>query len=200
MKTKVGTILGLVIASLVTAAWTGMDEPVKLGPSSQLWVEGKSTMKDWKCVAEVMQGAIEAVTTEPAPRVLAGEKAITTVGLSIPVEKLNCNNSNTMNGHMKKALKATENPVIEFRLISYELSAADAGRKGTLNGTLRIGGVEKPIVLSVDLMAGAEGGLRVKGTYVMNMTDFGLKPPSLMLGTMKVKDQVTVGFDLLLDK
>jgi hypothetical protein len=30
------------------------------------------------------------------------------------------------------------------------------------------------------------------------MTEYGLKPPSLMMGTMKVKDAVQVHFDLLL--
>jgi hypothetical protein len=30
------------------------------------------------------------------------------------------------------------------------------------------------------------------------MTEYGLKPPSLMMGTMKVKDAVKVHFDLLL--
>jgi hypothetical protein len=30
------------------------------------------------------------------------------------------------------------------------------------------------------------------------MTDYGLKPPTLMFGRMKVGDLVSVGFDLLL--
>jgi hypothetical protein len=30
------------------------------------------------------------------------------------------------------------------------------------------------------------------------MTEFGLKPPTLMLGTMKVDERVTVGFDVVL--
>jgi hypothetical protein len=30
------------------------------------------------------------------------------------------------------------------------------------------------------------------------MTEFGVKPPTLMLGTMKVGDKVKVGFDLYL--
>jgi hypothetical protein len=30
------------------------------------------------------------------------------------------------------------------------------------------------------------------------MTEFGLKPPTLMLGTMKVDEKLTVGFDVVL--
>jgi hypothetical protein len=32
------------------------------------------------------------------------------------------------------------------------------------------------------------------------MTEYGVKPPSLMLGTMKVGDPVTVSFDLVLSE
>jgi polyisoprenoid-binding protein YceI len=105
-----------------------------------------------------------------------------------------------MNEHMLKALKAKEHPAIAFSLSAYDLVVADTGKSAVLRGTLRIGGVEKPVTLNVQLTAGSEGGLRVKGTHTVTMTEFGLKPPSLMLGTMKVRDQVVVGFDLLLDK
>ena len=30
------------------------------------------------------------------------------------------------------------------------------------------------------------------------MTEFGLKPPTLMLGTMKVDERIKVGFDVVL--
>src|SRR5688572_22043975 len=94
MGFKARTIVALLVGSLGTAAWSSLDEPVKLSPASQLWVEGKSTIKDWKCSAETLQAAIEAQSTEPTAKVLAGEKAISTVALSIPVEKMNCNNNN----------------------------------------------------------------------------------------------------------
>jgi hypothetical protein len=40
--------------------------------------------------------------------------------------------------------------------------------------------------------------LRVKGSKQLRMTEYGVKPPSLMLGAMKVGDQVTVGYDIIL--
>jgi hypothetical protein len=40
--------------------------------------------------------------------------------------------------------------------------------------------------------------MRVKGSYDLRMTEYGLKPPSLMMGAMKVKELVKVNFDLLL--
>jgi hypothetical protein len=40
--------------------------------------------------------------------------------------------------------------------------------------------------------------LHVSGVYELRMTDYGLKPPSLMFGRIKVGETVKVGFDLLL--
>ena len=38
----------------------------------------------------------------------------------------------------------------------------------------------------------------VRGTKRIDMTQWSVRPPSLMLGTMKVNPQVTVGFDVVL--
>ena len=37
-----------------------------------------------------------------------------------------------------------------------------------------------------------------KGSKQLKMTDFGVRPPTLMMGTMKVHDPVKVSFDVLL--
>ena len=42
------------------------------------------------------------------------------------------------------------------------------------------------------------GALHVTGAYPLTMSDYNLKAPSLMFGRIKVRDQVTVKFDLLL--
>jgi hypothetical protein len=36
----------------------------------------------------------------------------------------------------------------------------------------------------------------VKGTKQINMTDFNIKPPTAMMGTLKTANEVTVSFDL----
>ena len=69
-----------------------------------------------------------------------------------------------------------------------------------MTGTLTMGGVEKPITFDADVTAGDAGVLEVGGMVAINMKEFGLKPPSLMLGTMKVREMVNVKFELLLQQ
>ena len=132
-----------------------------------------------------------------ARAVLAGEKAVQTARFDVVVSKMDCGNG-TMNEHMWKALKAEANSVISFQMTGYELSKSADSTKGMLSGALKIGGVQKAIALPVDLQSGTDGALRVIGAREINMKDYELKPPSLMLGTMKVREKVTVRFDLLL--
>ena len=53
--------------------------------------------------------------------------------------------------------------------------------------------------VSIPAQAADEAGkLRVTGTYTVDMREYGLKPPSLMMGTMKVDPAIAVSFDLYL--
>jgi polyisoprenoid-binding protein YceI len=199
MRVQIGAALGVVFAGMALVAWTPARDPMTLLPASKLWVEGKSTVRDWKCNAVTIQGAVDARGEEPVQRVVSGEKVVESVIVTVPIEKMDCGNG-TMNEHMRKALKSEANPNIVFTLGGYELKTTDGVMKALLNGTLRIGGAERQVSIETELSASPDGILKVKGTHTFAMTQFGLKPPSLMLGAMKVKDQVVVGFDLQLNK
>lgn len=168
-----------------------------LQPESRLWVSGTSTMRDFDCQAGTFTTAVDASEPSAAGAIAAGQKVVTTVSLDVPAAKLDCRNG-TMNNHMLKALKATEHPTISFKLSSYDLAKENEGARVTLNGALTLGGVTKDITMNATATDQGDGVLRVAGTHDLRMTEYGLKPPSLMLGTMKVNERVKVGFDLYL--
>ena len=161
-----------------------------------MWISGSSTVRSFECSATAFDANVES-TPGATTAVLAGEKAVTAVEIRVSTERLDCKNG-TMNEHMLKALKAKANPTIVFKLASYDLAKQADVVRVTLNGTLAMGGVEKPISMTVNASEGASGMLHVVGTHELRMTEWGLKPPTLMLGTMKVDERVKVGFDLLL--
>jgi polyisoprenoid-binding protein YceI len=103
-----------------------------------------------------------------------------------------------MNGHMLKAIKAEAAPTIAFSLKSYDLLDTNDEVSTRMNGTLTLGGTTRDITIDAGLVQEADGSLRVKGSYDLRLTEYGLKPPSLMMGSMKVGDLVKVNFDLLL--
>ena len=196
MKRTNLTLLAFALVPTI-AAWTGAQYIATLQPSSRLWVTGTSTVRDFSCQAKIVDASAQTTSAQTAKDIMAGQKAVLTLDVKILPKNLDCAN-NTMNEHMLKALKAKTNPTIVFKLASYDLAKQAEVVRVTLNGTLAMGGVEKPISLTANATEGTSGTLHVVGTHELRMTEWGLKPPTLMLGTMKVDERIKVGFDLLL--
>ena len=188
----------LALAALIPAiAGTLTRGPIDMQPESRLWIAGTSTVRSFQCQAASFDATIEAAPNGAVAAVLAGEKAVSSVLVTVPVDKLDCKNG-TMNEHMRKALKASQHPTVTFKVSTYDLARANEVVDVTLKGTLTIGGVEKPVTINAQAKPGENGALLVSGTQEVRMTEFGLKPPTLMLGTMKVDEKIKVGFDVVL--
>jgi polyisoprenoid-binding protein YceI len=199
MITRVASALAL--TSLLATAAAAQPAPgniLTLQPESRLWVEGTSTVRDFSCRAPQVEATVETSSVNAITATLGGDRVVNTIRVEVPARSLDCENG-TMNGHMYKAIKADQHPMIVFRLTSYELAPKGAeAATVTLKGKLQLGGQEKDITLSAEARQGPAGTLQVTGTQELRLTDFGLKPPSLMLGTMKVGDVVEVKYDLFL--
>jgi polyisoprenoid-binding protein YceI len=183
-----------IFATFAIAAAQTAPVALKVSADSRLWFEGTSTVRDWNCQAGQLDAVIDADAGAPAA-VLNGRKAVRTVLLTVPVAQLDCNDNNTMNGHMWKALESSRHATIQFALASYEL--VQSPTRGTLTGTLTLHGVALPVTIPVEF-ADVEGALKVTGSYALKMTNWGVEPPKLMFGAMKVGETVTVRFELLL--
>jgi polyisoprenoid-binding protein YceI len=193
------TMLRLTALTLLTPAVLAMTSGAELmtvQPGSRLWVTGTSTVRGFECKTSSFDATVESIGAGAALAVVNGSKGITAVHVTVPAATLDCGNG-TMNEHMMKALKAKDAPIIGFKLGGYTLVKGASATTVEMNGDLTLGGTTKPITISAN--AKSEGdGLRVIGLYELRMTQFGLKPPTLMLGTMKVNELVKVNFDLLL--
>jgi len=178
----------LAVPALAAAALA----PLSLQPGSRVWVDGTSTARAWHCESTHAVGTAAATTTE-----LAQLASVAGAQVTVPVGTLDCRN-NTMNGHMRNALKADQAPEIRFRASSVQVTptSADAGT-AEMQGTLSIAGADRPVAIS-GTVARENGQIRVRGSKRITMTDWGVHPPSLMLGAMKVNPVATVGFDVVL--
>ena len=189
--------LSIALAALAPLMASSTRTPLDLQPESKLWVAGTSTVRSFQCQASSFEAKVESAGADAVAAILAGEKAVSNVEVTVPAEKLDCRNG-TMNEHMRKAIKAKDHPTIVFRAVSYDLAKSGDSVGVALDGSLTLGGVQKPIAIKATAKRGADGTLVVTGTRDIRMTEFGLKPPTLMLGTMKVDEKITVGFEVVL--
>ncbi len=120
------------------------------------------------------------------PGVLEGfEIAIPAASLSSPKAGLDKN--------MHKALKVEQFPDITFRLSRIE----GTPEAPIAVGKLRITGVEREVALMLKTQRRG-AALVVTGSLPLLMTDYGIKPPTAMLGMLTTDPKVTVSFETVL--
>lgn len=161
--------------------------------SAQITISGTSSLHDW----------ISQTTTVTATGKLTVEKGtlvdIPTLQVSIPVTSIKSEKGKTMDGKTHKALLSDQHPNITFKLAdvnSIENNGSEIKIKAT--GLLTIAGKAKTIQLAVKATSDGNGTYRFSGSKAMKMTDFGVDPPTALLGTLKTGDDITVAFDVKL--
>lgn len=186
-------------AALLTIAGSTQAQSVRLavGPDSKLWVEGGSNLHGWSCKASSMDAAIDVdeaflKSTTVTPTLL---KKVT---VKVPVRSLKCGHGG-MDNNLYKALKADDAAEINYILATFNVvegATADSFTVKTV-GALTIAGTEKSVNMDVSAARLPDGGVKAEGELPLLMTDFGVKPPTALLGTLRTDNKVTVKFSLL---
>jgi hypothetical protein len=177
---------------------------VKLGPGSALWLEGSSNVHDWesRTTQPTLKLLRDASAADPAD-VAALDQWLRSGGLrgldlGVPLATMHSKKGSTLDKNMLKALRADQNPEITFHVTQAKVGdAAGDSIAVSADGVLRIAGRERPITVAGRLVR-SEAGVWLKGSHGLRMSDYDVKPPTMMLGTMRVRDSVSVHFDLLL--
>jgi polyisoprenoid-binding protein YceI len=119
--------------------------------------------------------------------------ALTAFEVAIPAATLTSRDAG-LDKNMFRALK-----VDAHRDITFALTRLERGPTGALMavGILRIAGVERDVVLSLTTER-RDSGLAVQGRLTLLMTDYGIQPPTAMLGMLKTDPKVTVTFEAVL--
>jgi polyisoprenoid-binding protein YceI len=172
-----------------------------LAPGSRLSLEGQSTLHAYSSTATKVEAAAEFDGTfaagSPDARAAVAAGALKSLRVAVPVAGLKSGEGG-LDKNMQKALKQDTAPVIRFTLVDYK---AEEAKDGSLlvkaHGRLSIAGVEKETVVEASCRFGP-GGVEVSGAKDVLMSEFGIKPPVMMLGTIKTADKVVVRFALKL--
>jgi polyisoprenoid-binding protein YceI len=122
------------------------------------------------------------------------------VEIKIPVESIKSEHGKLMDGKTYEAFNNEKNPYIIFIPRKVVTKASGADVLLTIEGDLTMNGVTNLIMLSVIGKNLPGGDMRFSGSRSLKMTDYKMKPPTAMMGTVKVGDEVTVKFDLTLGK
>jgi len=157
--------------------------------TSKYVIEGTSTLHDWEMISEKCKGSI-TYTLDGTDLNIGSIKVI------VGVETLK-SGKKTMDNKCYEALKSDDFPNItyEFKSASSMKSTGNGNFTAVFNGNLTIAGNTKNIPIDVTIEA-TTGSIKIKGRKPIKMTDFGVEPPTALLGTIKTGNDITIDFNL----
>ena len=199
MRTHVMIPVALAAMGLTGSAWAQ-------APSGALQLTGTSTLGDWTCREPTIQPAPASAGARSAGAGAGGGTGAVAAAspgmtLSFPVHDIDCGDAR-MNDQLQHALQADRHPTIRFVLTPSQLERVmQAGPTPVaVDGTLTIAGTSAPVQTQVTVTPAPGPALRVKGEQLLRMSTFGVKPPRLFFGALRVQDLVRVGFDFILQR
>ena len=180
----------LVLALVLVAPVYAQTTEYTIAPESNLYVDGTSnSTPEWRVYATQIDGTLS----------MDEEGSVASVQLVVPSKMMKSRKSPIMDRGMYGALKANEHPEIVFELASVSDFAASDDGTFTLNatGNLTIAATTQEILIPVEGFSQEDGSVHFTGTHTMLMTDYGLKPPSMMFGQFRTGDELVITFELI---
>lgn len=200
-----GLWLTLAMLALAAAPALAQTAPaaVGLGAGSELGLSGTSTIHDYESKTSKLEVKFLRDAAQADPADVAALDAWLKAGglkgleLAVPVATMR-SGKDGLDKNMFKALRTTEFPHIKFAMNGSTFGTARGDTLPvTANGTLTVTDQQHPVAVKGHLVRTAQG-VWLEGKHPMNMSEFGIKPPKMMMGTLKVHDPIVVHFRLLL--
>jgi hypothetical protein len=159
---------------------------------SQIVVTGTSTLHDWELRSGTLKSEVIFNTGTDE-----GIESLESVMFIVETSSLESDRSRLQNlAH--EELDARNHPEITFRA-SGNGTVKSTGNEYriTTKGELTIAGVSRQVSIEATCIDRGSETLVCTGTEDLRMTDFDVDPPTLMLGTIRTDDEITVEFRII---
>jgi polyisoprenoid-binding protein YceI len=198
----IGTALAVVLARPLRAEKVERFEGH--AGQSEMRVDGTSTLHDWTVKSPTISGAItfkidvadNASTREVREAIIARPDAEADVAIRVTSLK---SGKKDLDKKMYEAMKTDAHPLIQYKLTKFVLAEGTSADQEEFDvdttGNLTIAGVTKEYRMPMRLIVVDRNNLQITGETAMKMTDFKVKPPQAMLGTIKSGDRIKVRFE-----
>lgn len=169
--------------------------------NSRLWIEGRSNVNEFECQANQYFAEATLIDDNDPVELLQQFEERAFMQVEILVNGFDCGRSR-MNQDLQKALKSSEFPEILFKFGSATILAIpnhpsdDNLFEIDVKGSLTVAGNTRDIQFTASAYFVETYRIRAMGSTTIRMTDFGVEPPTALMGLIKAEDELTVNFDL----
>lgn len=153
-------------------------------------IHGTMSIHDWVETVGDVTGALTAV------QLAGGGADFTAIRITMMVRSIKSDMGKTMDNKTYKALKADADPQITFLLGAPVTILPEKLKQGSiaLAGQLTLAGMTKAATLFVTRCILTADSMQLEGVEHIKMTDFNIKPPSALFGTLKAGADITISF------
>jgi polyisoprenoid-binding protein YceI len=187
IKNQFSKTLMMLLFSFILVSGVLQAQSLKINSkASTMTIYGTTNVHDFKTNVQQIQGE---VTVNSA-------KKIQSLNVEIPVRSIK-SGEKLMDNKTYEAFKDTKYPTISFSVIDVSSLQINGDNINVIvNGNLTVAGVTKKISFKSTGKNSKPGVYTFKGSVPLKMTDFNMKPPTAMLGVMKVGDAITLKYDV----
>ncbi|MEQ8424309.1 MAG: hypothetical protein RIA63_06335 [Cyclobacteriaceae bacterium] len=165
-------------------------------PTSKLIIDGNTNVNSFRCSITQYCGRDTLVLQEGG----RSRRPVFKKGyVGLEAARFDCG-MQLMTNDFWEAIKYKEYPVVAIEFISFErIPQLNSGRD-VFNGRMQISlaGTTRPFDMSCTIEVEESGLIHLKGGRNFTFSDFGLVPPTRMMGLVKVEDSIEVKFHLVL--
>jgi hypothetical protein len=173
---------------------------VMIQPHSMLQIQGKTNVNAFNCFC-APPAAIVSINAESSPetQIITFRKA----ELSVLTRSLDCRHK-IMNRDMYQTLQAEHHPTITLSISRVIIPIHQINAQWRIEGPvlaeghLTLAGMKRNIDLQVSISRLMNNIYRFTASKKLLLTDFGLTPPTVLMGMVKVKNEIILEIDVYL--
>lgn len=167
-------------------------------PSSRLEIYGSSNVNEFICTCRqtFVQLPFQIVGGYRPERT---HWAFRNTHLRLQTQQFDCGNK-VMNKDFYHALKAKSHPNMWIELESIENVRMITASWTTLatHTRITIAGTGKSVPIHAQVRKLADNKLQIRAERPLKMSDFGIQPPTALMGMIKTNDDITIKLDLII--
>lgn len=170
-----------------------------IASESKLFLKGTTNVNTFSCdCTDRFQPKITDITHK------GGHSRFKNAGIRITVDNLNCRNRK-IEADLQKAMKSGTYPFITIELTEtrQDEKCLNGGCKDWFDvqakARITITNVTKERTIAARAKMLGNNRFQLRGEESLNMSEFGIEPPHAMFGLIKVNDQITFHFDLIVE-
>jgi polyisoprenoid-binding protein YceI len=153
-------------------------------------INGTSNLRNWQEKVGMVTGDMTAVVNED------GSVQLNAIRISMKVLSIKSDMGRVMDNKTYEALKASAYPEILFTFSTPMrlVQVRDCQTTIPVRGELAFAGISKPMIMLVKTFEISQGVLQFEGSQTIKMSDYGVRPPTALFGTMRSGPDITIHF------